>query len=222
MDYALLVAIATACAFGMLIPLRIRAGINAKKKKEVEPLIKAIKEKYGINKLGASVDENIKDETGEILKMTSDDREQKAAEEIEATYKEHGYHVWTSWIPTVVEMGLIIALYFCITRFCPDGIYKTSAFKTLFSGQTDAKVMIIYIAFVLVEIFSIVMNMLKTGFKGKSKYATIIIAAVQIGIGVYIIWTVSPAILTGIVVLRFCSSIYSIIAKRVASDKADL
>ena len=209
-DYGVAVAVATLAAFMLLIPLKILAARNNEIKTRIAPDIKAIKDKYGINAIGGSYIDEKKCTDAEILAMSASDREDRAAEEIDAVYKKNKYRPFTAWLPFVAEMIFIVLLYYGITRACPEGQYR-STFST--GGRYALIYCAAYLMFTILNCgISIYRRHCKedhTNSRIPLWLIDILSAVLSIGICIWICSRASAALLIGIIIIRVGDTLFN-------------
>jgi membrane protein insertase Oxa1/YidC/SpoIIIJ len=204
----------------ILIPFKIFANKNNAAKAACEPEIRKIRKKYNANQLGVSMDD-APHLAPEIKRMSHDERDEAMANEIDAVYKKHGYHLWTAWIPTVINLIFLIALWNGINQATPAGFFSIK-FNDIINQASDADYTWNWILFLAIPAFSLVSNVVGTlsnVMKSKKDVhqtqSTIVSSAIGIalsmGLSVWIMTSISTSIAIALLTLYAWSAITSAI-----------
>lgn len=204
----------------LLIPAKMFAKKNRAAKQACEPEIQAIRKKYNANQLGVSMDDP-EDLDPSVRKMSHDERDEAMANEIDAVYKKHGYHMWTAWIPTVINLAFLLLLWNGISQATPEGFYSVQM-RTINTADPNHIWNIVLLAgtptlSLLSGVISLISNIVKNK-KADIPLKPVVIAgcvslAISVGLSIWIATSVSTAIAIALMVLSAWSTIAGWITK---------
>lgn len=214
------IVLAVAVCHLITVPFKLMSKKNSKAKKACEPEIIAIRKKYNANAMGVSMDDP-DDLSPEIKKMSKDERDEAMANEIAATYKKHGYKLWTGWMPGLLTLLFIIFLYGGIRAATPDGFYAET-FKDMQAGgdwMAFPNHMMVLGSLLLMSCVSNLYSMIKKLVSCKKTgaplspvlIASLISLAVSLGFSIWIASGVTMATAIAILTLQMLSFIEGII-----------
>ncbi|MBQ8806220.1 MAG: YidC/Oxa1 family membrane protein insertase [Bacteroidaceae bacterium] len=210
----------------LLIPCKIFAGKNRKAKQACEPEIRRIRKKYNANQMGVSMDDP-PDLDPAVRKMSHDERDEAMANEIEAVYKAHGYHLWTSWIPTVINLAFILLLWSGIGEATPDGFFSYTI-KDIGANANMWNVVLLFATPVLTLLsgcVTLIGNIVKNK-KANIPLKPIIIAGlislvISMAFSIWIATSISTALALALAIMQAWSTIAGWISKLTGKEPAE-
>ena len=210
----------------MLIPCKMFAAKNRKAKQACEPEIRRIRKKYNANQLGVSMDDP-NDLDPEVRKMSHDERDEAMANEIEAVYKANGYHMWTGWIPTVINLIFLLLLWGGIGAATPEGFF-TYTMRDIGGAANNYNLMLLLATPALtllsgcVTLISNIIKNKKAGIPLKPIIiAGLVSLAISMTLSIWIATSVSTALAIALVALSAWSTVTGWIAKLTGKAPAD-
>lgn len=200
----------------LLTPCKVWMRKNQAAKKKCEPELQRIRKKYNATQLGVSM-EDPSDMDPDIKKMSHDERDEAMGNEIAALYKENGYHMWTAWIPTVLNLVFIILLWQGINRAVPNGFFEYTV-KDLSGNATVWNAVFLFATPVLTVIsgcVTLVQNLLK-GKKNNIPLKPVIIAGavsllVSTALSIWIATSITTALAIALCTLQLWSMLYNLV-----------
>ena len=209
----------------LLLPCKIWAHKNQRAKQACEPELQRIRKKYNANQLGVSMDDSESIDP-EIQKMSHNERDEAMANEIDALYKEHGYHLWTAWIPTVLNLVFLILLWQGINRAIPNGFFEYTVKD--FSGNATVWNAAFLFATPMLTVISgcvtLVQNILKNKKNNIPLKPVIIAGAVSLllstALSIWIVTSITTALAIALCTLQLWSMLYSLVEHLAAPHPA--
>lgn len=210
----------------LLIPCKMFAAKNRKAKQACEPEIRRIRKKYNANQMGVSMDDPA-DLSPEVRKMSHDERDEAMANEIEAVYKAHGYHLWTSWIPTAINLIFLILLWSSIGNATPDGFYTYTSHDI--GGNANIWNIVLLFATPALTLISGCVTLLCNIAKNKKAniplkpvvIAGLISLAISLALSIWIATSVSTALAIALITLSGWSTVSGWISKLTGKEPAE-
>lgn len=216
----------------ILIPFKQFAKKNAAAKQACDPEIRDIRTRYNANQLGVSMDDS-PDMPPEIKAMSHDERSEAMANEISAVYKKHGYNFALSWLPTVINLVVLILLWMGIGAANSNaGDFYAVTFRTLNQvADIDYTWNIIFLAAspALSLLSAVIGGIIKcTAEKRKNKpikpilIATLISGVLSTALSVWISTSISTAIAIALTTLHAWTIIEGNARKILHKESADV
>ncbi len=225
-NFGLTIVLLVVAAQILLIPCKMYAAKNRKAKQACEPEIRRIRKKYNANQLGVSMDDPA-DLDPEVRKMSHDERDEAMANEIDAVYKAHGYHLWTSWIPTVINLVFLIMLWAGIGDATPEGFYTYTTADI--GGAANTWNVVLLFATPALTLISGCVTLISNIIKNKKAniplkpvvIAGLISLAISLALSIWIATSVSTALAIALVTLSGWSTVSGWIAKITGREPAE-
>ena len=211
----------------LLVPCKMWAHQNQLAKQACEPELQRIRKKYNANQLGVSMDE-ARDLDPEVRKMSHDERDEAMANEIDALYKAHGYHLWTAWVPTALNLVFLILLWGGINQAAPEGFFQYK-FADI-QGDATTWNLICLCATPVLTFASGCVTLIKNIIKSKKDNVPlkpIILAGcisliISVALSVWIATSITTALAIALCTLQLWSLVYGFIEKLVTPNPAKL
>lgn len=210
----------------LMIPCKFFAHKNKQAKQACEPSIRAIRKKYNANQLGVSMDDPA-DIDPSVRKMSHDERDEAMANEIEAVYKEHGYHLWTSWIPSVINIAILILLWGGINEATPQGFFS----NTLKNINIETDIWNIVLLFgtpvlTLLSGLTTLYTNIRKNKKDNIPLKPVIIAglvslALSLALSIWIASSISTALALALIVLQLWSTAFEWLTSLLSKNSAE-
>ena len=201
----------------VMMPAKYFGAKNKKAQAAAQKETKAIQKKYNANALGVSMDDEGVDLSPEIKAMSKDERANAMTEEILAVNKKYGYHMIIGFLPFIITLVFIIAMYSeinavntAITEVNPNNFYgltySTGGNKYILFGMAAT------------TLLTTLITTLPALIKDHSKpmiISTLVGLAFGLGLEIYFAFKVTVAIAIAITVGMICSTIFGFIFKAI-------